>query len=289
MPDTPPADPPAEEKKSLFEKLGAGLPVALTALATILAGMSTGELNRAMLWRSNAAQDQAKATGQWTLAGFKRDRALICDTTADTLRSVEGYRPPAELPRTQEPDGVKRVAEWLRGKGDAPAADEEVQAVLQAVREQRPEPEVLKLARRVDEAKLQAEIEAAVKQEADIEGQYEVEATAAKAAMALAKQEDRAGTTAARYEVDGRRYRAESTANQWVGFLLEVRVKHSTEESDRHRQRSENFFLAMLAAQIGAVGSSLALARKKRSVLWLVAGLAGLAATAFGAYVYLTM
>ena len=113
--------------------------------------------------------------------------------------------------------------------------------------------------------------------------------TAAKADQTAATGDGKAGATAARYEVDARRYKAEATANQWVGFLLEVRVKTSTAESDRHRQRSENFFLAMLAAQVGGVGSSLALARKKRSVLWLVAGLAGLVAVAFGAFVYLTM
>lgn len=285
MPDTP----PAEEKKSLFEKLGAGLPVALTALATILAGMSTGELNRAMLWRSNAAQDQAKATGQWTLAGFKRDRALICDTTADTLKAATNYKEPPPLTRTSDPDQVVRVKAWMEGKGNAPAADQSVRDVLQAVKEQKTEQEVLRLARAVDEKSLQAEIAAAMKQEMDIEGVYEAESRSAKKAVADAPNGEKAGPTAARYEVDGRRYRAESTANQWIGFLLEVRVKHSTEESDRHRQRSENFFLAMLAAQVGGVGSSLALARKKRSILWLVAGLAGLAATAFGAYVYLTM
>lgn len=285
MPDTP----PAEERKSLFEKLGAGLPVALTALATILAGMSTGELNRAMLWRSNAAQDQAKATGQWTLAGFKRDRALICDTTADTLKAAANYSELTLRTKTADPDGVVRVKAWMEGKGNPPATHQSVRDVLQALREQKPEDEVLKLARVVDEKSLQDEIAAAMKQEADIEQVYEAELRTAKRAVADAASGQKAGPTAARYEVDGRRYRAESTANQWVSFLLEVRVKHSTEESDRHRQRSENFFLAMLAAQVGGVGSSLALARKKRSVLWLVAGLAGLAATVFGAYVYLTM
>jgi hypothetical protein len=285
MPDAP----PTEEKKSLFEKLGAGLPIGLTALATVLAGLSTGELNRAMLWRSNAAQDQAKANGQWSLAGFKRDRALICDITADTLRAGENYRDPPPATRTAEPVVVKQVADWLRGSGDPPADDPTVRAVLQAVRDQHPEPEVLKLARGVDEAKLQAEIAAALKREADIEVQYRAESDAARAAMAASSKGDRAGATAARYDVDGRRYRAEATANQWVGFLLEVRVKHSTEESDRHRQRSENFFFAMLTAQIGGVGSSLALARKRKSVLWLVAGVAGLAAVGFGAFVYVTM
>lgn len=280
---------PAEEKKSLFEKLGAGLPIGLTALATILAGMSTGELNRAMLWRSNAAQDQSKANGQWSLAGFKRDRALICDTTADTLRAATNFRDPPARDKTPEPELVKRVGAWVRGNAEPPANDPAVRAVLKAVREQQLEEEVLKLARTVQQEKLQAEIAAAVKEEKEIEKVYDAEVDAARKAQAAATADDRAGATAGRYEVDARRYRAEATANQWVGFLLEVRVKYSTEESERHQRRSENFFFAMLAAQVGGVGSSLALARKRKSVLWLVAALFGLVAVGIGAFVYVTM
>jgi hypothetical protein len=294
MPDAPPAEP----KKSLFEKLGAGLPIGLTALATILAGMSTGELNRAMLWRSNAAQDQAKANGQWSLAGFKRDRALICDTTAATLKAADNYRRPEAIPPTDDPEGVKRVARWMNG-GEVPdGVDVKVKEVLKAVREQQPESVVLAKAREVNPDKLQEEITAALKQEAELDTLYKRESDAVKAAFDLASELDEGskrpkgnvtGTTAARYEVDARRYRAEATANQWVGFLLEVRVKYSTEESERHQHRSENFFFAMLAAQVGGVGSSLALARKRKSVLWLVAALFGLAAVGIGAFVYVTM
>src|SRR5437588_11299630 len=101
MPD---AAPTVEEPQGLLDKLGAALPIALTAIATAFAGMSTSELQQAMFWRSAAAQDQAKATSQWTLAGFKRDRSLIMQSTATTLRAQAGYpdlgldtepRPPA--------------------------------------------------------------------------------------------------------------------------------------------------------------------------------------------------
>lgn len=289
MPATPPADPPAEEKKSLFEKMGAGLPVALTAIATILAGMSTGELSRAMYWRSAAAQDQAKANGQWSLAGFKRDRSLICETTSDTLKAVGGYRTLSEMPKTETPQFVRQVGAWMNGKGEPPMDDPAVLQVLKAVHDRKPEPEVMRLARKVDVDILDAQINAAVVREAEVEKEYEAELTAARDGVKKAASETQAAATAARYEVDSRRYRAEATANQWVGFLYEVRVKTSTAESDSHRHRSENFFFAMLAAQVGGVGSSLALARKKRSILWLVAGLAGLAALGFGVYVYLTM
>ena len=76
---------------------------------------------------------------------------------------------------------------------------------------------------------------------------------------------------------------------RYLAFLYEVRVKTSTAESDRHRARSMNFFYAMLAAQIGATISSLGLARRQKSLLWAVAGVAGVIAVTFGAYVYLSM
>jgi hypothetical protein len=288
MPDTPPDEP----KKSLFEKLGAGLPIGLTALATILAGLSTGELSRAMYWRSMAAQDQGKANDQWSLAGFKRDRALICEATADTLKAVGGYRVHEPWERTPTPEVVKQVREWMRGKGEPPVDDPAVKEVLKelkAVHDGKEETEVPRLARKVDPDTLERQIAAAMKQSAEVETAFDSEVDRAKQMANPVAPEEKAERTARKYEVDSHRYRAEATANQWVGFLYEVRVKTSAAESDRHRQRSENFFFAMLAAQIGGVGSSLALARKRRSVLWLVAGVAGLVAIGFGAFVYLTM
>lgn len=283
------APPPADEPRSLFDRLGAALPVALTALSTVFAGMSTGELSRAMYWRSTAAQDQAKANDQWSLAGFKRDRALVCETTAETLRAVGGYKPVAEPPKTPTPEFVRRVGEWARGKGDPPAADAGVRAVLVAVHAGDADAEVLPLARKVDPAGLNAEIAAGLRNVTEAEKEFDAELAAVKGQATTAANDTKASAAALRYDVDSRRYRAEATANQWVGFLYEVRVKTSTAASDRHRHRSENFFIAMLAAQVGAVGSSLALARKRRNVLWLLAGTAGLVAVGFGGFVYLTM
>ena len=53
------ADKPAE-KRGL-----AAIPVALTVLATIFAGLSSSEMTRSMYFRSLAAQQQAKAASQW--------------------------------------------------------------------------------------------------------------------------------------------------------------------------------------------------------------------------------
>lgn len=297
----PPAEP--EPGTSIFDKIGAALPIALTAIATAFAGMSTSEMTRAMYWRSAAAQDQAKANDQWTLAGFKRDRSLIVQTSAAQLRAAAGYRAAAnpEVPPTPTPDIVKNVGEWLAGKGEPPVADPKLGALLSAVREKKPEDEEVRLAKPLTLADIQTAIKAAETSAADVEKAWEPEqeavgkvVTDATAAAAKSNLDPAAVARAnlahaARFETDYRRYRAESTMNYWVGFFYEARVKKSAGESDRHRTRSENFFYAMLAAQVGATVGSLSLARKKQSTLWLVAGLAGLIALGFGAWVYLTM
>src|SRR4051812_2287444 len=90
---SPPGAPVAEAPKTLVDRLGVALPVGLTALATVFAGLSTGALQQAMKWKTQAGQDQARATNQWTLAGFKRDRALIMEAAAAQLRAACGYAP----------------------------------------------------------------------------------------------------------------------------------------------------------------------------------------------------
>ena len=91
MSNAPPGETKPEEPKGLIAKLGAALPIGLTAIATVFAGMSTGELQKAMYWKSQAAQDQSKATNQWTLAGFKVDRSLIMQTTAAQMAATAGH------------------------------------------------------------------------------------------------------------------------------------------------------------------------------------------------------
>lgn len=287
--DAPASAPEPEKPKSLFDKLGAALPVALTAIATAFAGMSTSELSYAMYWRSAAAQDQAKANDQWTLAGFKRDRSLIVQTTAATLLAVAGTSPPSGE-HTPEPALVTQIRGWMGPeKKDPPVDDPNVRDVLNGVRDRRPEAEVVTAARKVDRTKLEAIIHGAEQDSLTVEDAWKDEfARVAKSAGKDTAAQRTAGQ-AARFEVESRRYRAEATANQWVGFLYEVRVKTSTAESDRHRTRSMNFFYAMLAGQVGATLSSLSLARKQKSVLWAVAGFAGVIALTFGAYVYLSM
>jgi hypothetical protein len=88
------------------------------------------------------------------------------------------------------------------------------------------------------------------------------------------------------YGFNARRYERDARYNQATAGLFEVLVRKNSLLSERHRTRSKHFFYGMLLAQAGVTISSLALAVRKRSVLWSLAGLAGLAAMIFGAYVY---
>jgi hypothetical protein len=98
-----------------------------------------------------------------------------------------------------------------------------------------------------------------------------------------------AALAAARQDFTARRYAREANYNQQSAELYEVLVRRSGVQSDRHRNRSKNFFYAMLAAQAGVTIASLALAKAHRSALWLLAGIAGIIALGFGAFVYLAM
>jgi hypothetical protein len=92
---------------------------------------------------------------------------------------------------------------------------------------------------------------------------------------------------AATEDFTARRYRREANDNQDIANVLEIQVRKSSWSSDRHRDRSLMFFYGMLAAQVGVVISTSALAVRRRSVLWGLATVAGLGAILFAAYVYL--
>lgn len=307
-PDTPdtPADATTtpEEKKSFLEKLGAAIPVAMTAIATVLAGMSTGGLSQSMYWRSTAAQDQAKTNDQWTFAGFKRSRSFDAEIASAELDAIAGYAKGEKTEPTKEPELVKLVRDWMASGEDKPTpppiADPGIVAVLQAIHHRKPEGDVLALARAVNREKLEELLNETTAKSLATETLWDDERKKARAAADKAREALKTATgparadaiaavTAARavqYDIDNRRYRAESTMNQWVGFLTEVRVKTSTATSDWHLKRSYSFFTAMLIAQVGSVIASLGMNKKKGS-LSALAVLFGLAAVGFGAYVFL--
>ena len=88
---------------------------------------------------------------------------------------------------------------------------------------------------------------------------------------------------------DYHRYDREARNNQATAGLYELDVRKASLESDRHRDRSTNFFYAMLAAQGGVTIATFAIALRRRSFLWGVATAAGLAAVTFASYVFLKM
>jgi hypothetical protein len=119
------------------------------------------------------------------------------------------------------------------------------------------------------------------------------------AALTKLKQSDSAVMTAAddlknvftamEKTFTSRRYKLEAEDNQHIAYLYELQVRLESRQADRHRHRSMRFFYGMLAAQAGVAISSLALAARQKSVLWALAGLAGLTALVFSLYVYLYM
>jgi hypothetical protein len=289
-----PAQFTAERPKSISEKIGAALPIALTALATAFAGMSTSELQRAMFWRSYAAQDQAKATSQWTLAGFKRDRSLICETTAIQLRAPAGNprNPFLEQGGPGSEPAVTAIA-WLAGNGPPNARlpevkDEPLVKLLADIQARVSEAELLSQAGKISKETINAAIDNAEK---EVERIDKLWGPITAHAVKLAATGDKDGAVArqtAGLELEERRYRAEASLNQGIGYLYEARVKVSSAESDKHQRKSQNYFYAMLSAQIGATLAALAMARKQKSVLWAVAGCTGIIALAIGAVVYLS-
>lgn len=92
---------------------------------------------------------------------------------------------------------------------------------------------------------------------------------------------------AARLRFAAARYDTEARLNQSIGRLYEVQVRKSNLAAERHHLRSQRFFFGMLAAQMGVIVATFAMAAQKRSFLWGFAAAAGLVAVAFGAYVYL--
>ena len=93
--------------------------------------------------------------------------------------------------------------------------------------------------------------------------------------------------TAARLRYTVSRYDAEARLNQAVAGYYELQVRKNNVSAERHHARSQKFFYGMLAAQAGVIISTFSLAARKRSMLWSLAAVAGLAAVVFAVYVYL--
>ncbi|HEY1186578.1 MAG TPA: hypothetical protein VGE74_02925 [Gemmata sp.] len=314
---TNPDDKKPEEPKGLLEKVGAALPVALTALSAVFGSMSNGALQEAMYWKSQAGQDQSKAADQWSFFAAKRTRALIMEGNAKGLRATalvlwttsgpENKKKPVPVnyPKldalppvraTTSDDARRKSLAWLQDRKARPTAelpevkDEAINNLRKAIAERKPESEVLTLARRVRPADITRAIDDAEKASADLDQEWGpiIREALFIANFTDAKNPDDPWSATSRQAVgcdfEEWRYRAEANLNRGIASLYEVRVKVSSAESDKYRRKSDHLSVAMLVAQIGAVAASLALARKQKSALWLFAGLIGLVAVLVGGY-----
>jgi hypothetical protein len=88
------------------------------------------------------------------------------------------------------------------------------------------------------------------------------------------------------HDFNQRRYSVEAENNRHTAELYEVQVHHSSMLSDNHLERSKMFSWAMMGTQAGVAIASLALAARRKSLLWLLAAFVGAGALAYSAWVF---
>ena len=288
-------------------KVLSATPVVLTVIATVLAGLASSEMTRAQYDRSLAAQLQSKAGDQWNFFQGKKLRGALQNTAIDMLGSTAELRPltadalraavagtpaAAALETGAGKRALSLLAEGAALKPDAGAPlDAGVQAALAGLEVSKSDAEMAALLAPVDPKILEATLRAAQAQTLAFDGATKpvsqavdlVEKQLARPGVAVALRRD---FSAARLGFHARRYDAEARLNQTVASLLELQVRQGNMSAERHYRRSQRFFFAMLAAQMGVVISTLAMASRKRDLLWSVAVTAGAIALAFSLYVY---
>jgi hypothetical protein len=292
-------------------KVLAATPVVLTVVATLLAGLSTGEMTRAQYDRSLAAQQQSKAGDQWSYFQAKRLRAALQRNTLDLLRVAGPVHPldavtlsarlahtPAEV-ALASPGGLLVLQTLESGNlppsGNPPTLDAPIAAALAAVDAGESDADVAALLAPIKPAVLAAALNAAgahvrafdatlkpVTTTVDVLDKELARASAAGYGEGLLRD-----FTAARLGFAAQRYDLESRQNQVIAQLYELQVRQSNLSAERHHRRSQRFFYGMLIAQMGVIISTFSLAARQRSFLWSLAAAAGISAVGFASYVYL--
>ncbi|CAM2774014.1 DUF4337 family protein [Rariglobus hedericola] len=244
-------------------KLLGATPVIMTVVATLLAGLASSEMTKAQYERAYAAQLQSRAGDQWAFFQAKRLRGEMQRNTFDLLSAQLG--------------AVAAQLEDAPTPPPAPAVVPELAVVMKAVRDEVPEAELAPLLFKLTPAML-ADAQRAAKEHA-----------AAYDALTgpMLKKIEAGGSVAARLRFNGMRYDQEAQLNAGIARLYELQVRKSNLVAERHHARSQKFFFGMLGAQMGVIISTLAMAAKKRNLLWSLAAGAGLIAIVFAVYVYL--
>jgi len=289
MPKIEPEDP--AKPKSTFEKIVSTTPIALTVIATVLAGLSSSSMNLGQYYRGLATQAQSKAGDQWNLFQAKKLRQSGIDNTIAILSSM-AKAPAATMPVET---GEENVTAALRsGTVPQPTTEtiqnEDVNAALKAIENHRPDAEIKDIVKKISDEDVQKAIDVTERNYAAFDAQVgQINSALDRMGGTIEKQhpEMMGAFSLARLRFSSKRYAADAKYNQTPGDIYEIEVRRNTVLSERYRIRSKQFFWAMLAAQAGVMIATFSIAMRQKSLLWGVASAAGLIALSAGVYVYL--
>jgi len=294
----------AELPQTTWGKVLGTTPIILTVIATLLAGIASSEMTHAQYDRSLAAQLQSKAGDQWDYFQAKKLRGSLQQNTLELLSATLAV--PALnvsalqtiLAKLQAPALEETLAALSKTQLPAvpagPGIPANVQAALDALTALKPEAELTTLLHQVTDADLDAAMTAAKDQAQAFDAAVRpVSANLDHLAKLLGQPgSDRATVqsfTAAHLRFGAALYDNQARLNQVIGYLYELQVRKSNASAERHHQRSGRFFYGMLAAQMGVVISTFAIAARQKNLLWSLAAAAGLLAVSFSAWVFLRM
>jgi hypothetical protein len=298
----------ADLPQSSWGKILGVTPIVMTVIATLLAGLASSEMTRAQYDRSLAAQLQSKAGDQWNFFQGKKLRGAVQRSTLDLMATTAELHPldRAALSRAlggTPAAGVLGSAGGIRALnaltdgvlpvgGSAPAPTEGLRAALDALETSKSDADLASLLAGVPASELEGALERAQAQALAFDA---LNKPVGPAIAQIEKQLVRTATAtgfrrdfiAARIGYEILRYDAEARLNQAVASVYELQVHKSNLSAERHHRRSQKFFYGMLAAQMGVVIATLAVAARQRNLLWSLATAAGSAALGFAIYVYL--
>jgi len=303
-----PQTPPPEVPKNTFGKLLTSTPVIMTVVSTLMAGLSQSEMTRGQYDRSTAAQLQSKVGDQWSFYQARRLRSasmrgseLILTSTSDTSRLQPDALRQALAAIPGEPPSSRLLDSLVQGtlpQGWTNAIPSPIiQSTLEAISAGKSDRELYPLLARIRPDEVASALESAQTNSAafdramgeigaeldQLEKRLERQLSATPAAIRPVWRD----FSAARMHLDALRLDAEAKLSRPVADLLELQVRQSNRDAERHRIRSGRFFIGMLVAQLAVVIATFALAVQKRNTIWAVAASLGLAAIGFGVYVYL--
>ena len=318
------SDAQADNKpKSLLEKVITSTPVVMAVIATILAGLSSGESNQSQYFRAMAAQHQSKAGDQWSYFQAKKTRSAMAGQ--ERMRYLGFAKPMSEasiaalqnmlpggggeaLKDAAFKEAILALNKPLAKLEEFKCPDAGMQEIYQAIaRGEEKSIDDKKLAR-LSEESIDKAMELAKKMVKDADDQISPVLKSGKvfqdaleqADASAMKTETRAGDagtvspfrqlvvdfTTAKLRFESARLEREAKLNQNVATLFEVTVAKSTIQSRRARTRSQYFFYGMLAAQAAVTIATMSLAVRDKNRMWGLAAGIGLIAVGYGAYIY---